>query len=122
LGADGDHRLSGGDGQFRPFDRFRATTLEASIRHASAAIEAAVILHHVSRHISDRPKPFAVAWNLLGGRLLPGQAGTTTFDVRPRAARHAALAWTMWWMGEANLQVRHPFNPHAGVFAHGTGR
>jgi hypothetical protein len=112
--------------EFRPFDPIQGNyTLEVSMSaRPSASTEVAVILHHVSRHISDRPKPFAVAWNLLGGRLLyQATAGTTTFDVAAEGGRVMAHSYVDYeWMGEANLQVRHPINSHAGVFAHGTGQ
>ena len=112
--------------EFRPFDPNQGNyILEASISgRATAATEAAAIFHHVSRHISDRPKPFAVAWNLLGGRFLhQATAGNTTVDVAAeggRVVQHSYVDYT--WLGEVNLQVRHPINSQAGVFAHGTGQ
>jgi hypothetical protein len=112
--------------EFRPFDPNQGNyVLEASISgRATAATEAAVIFHHVSRHISDRPKPFAVAWNLLGGRFLhQAVAGSTTIDVSLDGGRVVQRSYVDYtWLGEANLQVRHQINSHAGVFAHGTGR
>ena len=78
----------------------------------------------MSRHISDRPKPFAVAWNVLGGRLLHQvAAGSTTVDLAVeggRVVQHSYVDYT--WLGEVNLQVRHPINSHVGLFAHGTGQ
>ena len=112
--------------EFRPFDPNQGNyVLEASIsERATAATEAAVIFHHVSRHISDRPKPFAVAWNMLGGRLLHQvTAGSTTIDMAFEGGRVVQRSYVDYtWLGEANLQVRHQINSHAGVFAHGTGQ
>ena len=112
--------------EFRPFDPNQGNyILEASISgRASAATEAAVIFHHVSRHISDRPKLFAVAWNLLGGRLLhQAAAGRTTVDLALEGGRVVQRSYVDYtWLGEVNLQVRHPINSRAGVFAHGTGQ
>lgn len=112
--------------EFRPFDPNQGNyILEASLSgRARAATEAAVIFHHVSRHISDRPKPFAVAWNMLGGRLLhQAAAGSTTVDVALEGGRVVQRSYVDYtWLGEANLQVRHQINGHAGMFARGTGR
>ena len=112
--------------EFRPFDLNQGIYfLEASISgRASAGTEAAVIFHHVSRHISDRPKPFSVAWNLLGGRLLHQvAAGSTTVDLAVEGGRVVQYSYVDYtWLGEVNFQVRHQINSHAGLFAHGTGQ
>ncbi len=112
--------------EFRPFDLNQGVYfLEASISgRASARTEAAVIFHHVSRHISDRPKPFSVAWNVLGGRFLhQAAAGRTTVDLAVEGGRVVQYSYVDYtWLGEANLQVRHQINNHAGLFALGTGQ
>jgi len=112
--------------EFRPFDLNQGVYfLEASISgRASARTEAAVIFHHVSRHISDRPKPFSVAWNVLGGRFLHQvAAGSTTVDLAVEGGRVVQYSYVDYtWLGEANLQVRHQINNHAGLFALGTGQ
>src|SRR3954470_4122480 len=57
--------------EFRPFDPNQGNyTLEASSSARVNGTEIAVVFHHVSRHLSDRPKRFAIAWNVLGGRVL----------------------------------------------------
>jgi hypothetical protein len=112
--------------EFRPFDPNQANyMLEASVSgRSSEATEAAVIFHHVSRHISDRPKTFAVAWNLLGGRFLHRvTAGTTTLDVALEGGRIVQRSYVDYrWLGELNLLVRHTLARQLGVFAHGTGQ
>jgi hypothetical protein len=112
--------------EFRPFDPNQANyILEASLSgRSSAATEGAVIFHHVSRHLSDRPKTFAVAWNMLGGRFLHHvAAGATTLDVALEGGRVVQRSYVDYlWLGEANLLVRRPLNNYVGLFAHGNGK
>ena len=61
--------------EFRAFDPNQGNyILEGSISTRAGALEAAAVFHHVSRHLSDRPKRFPVDWNMIGGRI----AGSTT--------------------------------------------
>ena len=111
--------------EFRPFDPNQANyVLEASLSgRSSDETEIAVIFHHVSRHISDRPKTFAVAWNLLGARFLHhAERGSTTFDVALDGGRVVQRSFVDYsWLAGGQFQVRHPLNAHAGVFLHTEG-
>jgi hypothetical protein len=42
--------------------------LEPSVRHAFGVYQGELFFHHVSRHVSDREKPNAIDWNILGLR------------------------------------------------------
>lgn len=112
--------------ELRPFDPNQGNyTLEGFVAaRLGADTEVAGIFHHVSRHLSDRPKSFAVAYNEVGGRLLHRvTAGTTTVDLDlegGRAVQHSYVDYT--WMGEGQVLVRHPINDHLGLFAHGHGQ
>ena len=112
--------------QYRPFDPNQGNyTLEGFISaRVNADTEVAGIFHHVSRHLSDRPKPFAVAYNEIGGRLMRRVAlGATTVDVDlegGRAVQHSYVDYT--WLGELQLLVRHPITERVGIFAHGSGQ
>ena len=112
--------------EFRPFDPNQGNyTMEAFVSARVAPdTEVAGIFHHVSRHLSDRPKAFAVAWNELGARVMHRQTfGATTVDLDVeggRAVQHSYVDYT--WLGEAQLLVRHPINDQVGVFAHGVGQ
>ena len=112
--------------EFRPFDPNQANyVLEASLSgRSSDRTEVAVIFHHVSRHISDRPKPFAVAWNLLGGRYLHhAENGRTTFDVAIDGGRVVQRSFVDYsWLAGGQFQVRRPVNAHAGMFLHAEGQ
>ena len=111
--------------EYRPFDPNQGNyTLEGFISARVGEMEVAGIFHHVSRHISDRPKPFAVAYNEVGGRVTGRLAlGPTTVDVDlegGRAVQHSYVDYT--WLGEMQVLVRHPVNERVGVFAHGSGQ
>jgi hypothetical protein len=112
--------------EYRPFDPNQGNyTLEGSLSaRVNDATEVVAIFHHVSRHLSDRPKPFAVAWNELGARLLHRAAvGSTTVDLDlegGRVVQHSFVDYT--WLGELGVLVRRPINEHVGVFGQGTGR
>ena len=125
LGVTVDYQAVMGS-EYRPFDPNQASyTLEGFISARIAPdTEVAGIFHHVSRHLSDRPKAFAVAYNEVGGRVMKRiTLGTATVDVDVeggRAVQHSYVDYT--WLGEAQLMVRHPINERVAVFAHGVGQ
>ena len=111
--------------EYRPFDPNQGNyTLETFASARSGSTEIVGMFHHVSRHLSDRPKRMAIAWNELGGRLLHrATLGATTVDVDlegGRAVQHSFVDYT--WLGELNLLVRRPLGDHVGVFGHGSGQ
>lgn len=112
--------------EYRPFDPNQGNyTLEGFVSARVAPdTEVAGIFHHLSRHLSDRPKAFAVAYNEIGVRVMRRQTvGSTTVDIDlegGRAVQHSYVDYT--WLGEAQLLVRHPINPRVAVFAHGSGK
>jgi hypothetical protein len=112
--------------EYRPFDPNQGNyTLEASLSgRFSDATELVAIFHHVSRHLSDRPKAFAIAWNELGARLLHRRTvGATTLDLDlegGRVIQHSYVDYV--WIGELNGMVRRPIAERVGVFGHGSGQ
>ena len=111
--------------EYRPFDPNQGNyALEAFISARTRRFEIGPIFHHVSRHLSDRPKREAVAWNELGARLLQRrELGTTTIDLDLEggwAVQHSFVDYT--WIGEANLLVRHAIRPRIGVFGQASGK
>ena len=125
LGVTVDYQTVMGS-EYRPFDPNQGNyTLEGFVSaRVSPDTEVAGIFHHVSRHLSDRPKAFAVAYNEVGARVMRRQTfGTTTVDVDlegGRAVQHSYVDYT--WLGEMQLLVRHPINERLSVFAHGSGQ
>jgi hypothetical protein len=111
--------------EYRPFDPNQGNyTLEAMLSARVGGVEVAGGLHHISRHLSDRPKARAVAWNEIMGRVLKRLTvdGTTVdldFD-GGRVTQHSFVDYT--WIGEVNVLVRRPLTPTAGLFVHGSGQ
>jgi hypothetical protein len=65
--------------EFREFDPNQGNyTLGGSASVRARAVEVAGVFHHVSRHLSDRPKRFPVDWNMIGGRVRSQLAGGRT--------------------------------------------
>ena len=111
--------------EYRNFDPNQANyALEGFISARVGGMEVAGIFHHESRHLSDRPKPFAVAYNEVGGRVMGHRTlGATTVDVDlegGRAVQHSYVDYT--WLGEGHVLLRHPLNTRVGLFAHGSGQ
>jgi hypothetical protein len=108
--------------EFRPFDPNQGNyTLEAFVAGRLKDTEVVAIFHHVSRHLSDRPKREAIAWNELGGRVLhrfDTPAATIDVDVDGGyAVQHSFVDYT--WLADANVLVRHAVSPRVGIFGHG---
>ncbi len=110
--------------RLRPFDPEQAYyVLETSASYRQRVAELAFVFHHVSRHLSDRPKDFSIAWNVVGVRALRRlELGGVTVDARVDAGRviqHSYMDYT--WTGDADLVIRRTVNPRLGVFLHGYG-
>lgn len=112
--------------EFRIFDPNQGNyTLETfASGRVNDTTEIVGIFHHVSRHLSDRPKRFAIAWNLLGARVLKqlSFAGSTLdVDVEGgRIVQHSYVDYS--WIGELHLQLRRPINGHVAVFGRAMGQ
>lgn len=110
--------------EFRPFDPNQGNyTLEASSSARLSDTEVAVVFHHVSRHLSDRPKRFAIAWNVLGVRVLRRvSVEGFTIDVVATGGKVVQNSFVDYtWTGDLDLMVRRAVSPRLGVFAHGFG-
>ena len=86
--------------------------------------EVVAIFHHVSRHLSDRVKLPAIAWNVLGVRILRHvaiQRVTIDADLEGGAAiQHSTVDYR--WLGGLDLMARVPFKPRVGAFLEGSGQ
>ena len=111
--------------QFRAFDPNQSLyILEASGSGWIGGTEIAGVFHHVSRHLSDRPKTYAIAWNVLGARLLRNVdlgrgLSVAVMAGAGRIIQHADVDYQ--WNADADVNVRYRVNPRVGVFAHGSG-
>ena len=110
--------------EYRPFDPNQAYYgLEVSSSYRLGQAEVAGVFHHVSRHLSDRPKREPIAWNVLGARALRRStiAGMTV-DGRLEGGwivQHSTVDYT--WTGGVDLMIRRVVTPRVGGFLHGTG-
>jgi hypothetical protein len=111
--------------EFRAFDPNQGNyTLETSASARLGRVEAAFVFHHVSRHLSDRPKRFPIAWNAGGGRILRRlSVGDTAVDLDLDAGgilQHSYVDYT--WVAQLDVLVRRPLASHAVLFVHGNGQ
>jgi hypothetical protein len=106
--------------EFRLFDPNQGNyTLEASASgRVGASTEAVGFFHHVSRHLSDRPKRPAIAWNVLGARVLHQAAiRGTRIDVDLEGGKVVQHAYVDYdWTAGLHLQASRPVANRLRVF------
>jgi hypothetical protein len=110
--------------EFQPFDPNQGNyRLETSSSVRAGRVEVAGVFHHVSRHLGDRPKRGAVAWNVFGARVQGGaHSETTRFDLQGFAGRviqHSFVDYA--WAADLQLQARRRVNGRVEVFGRGRG-
>ena len=98
--------------------------LEGALTARLKQIEAAVVFHHLSRHLSDRAKDFPVDWNMLGGRLsqvflVNGTLVDVQGDLR-WTIQHSYVDYT--WELDTHVRVDRLLKPGVGVLAAGSFR
>lgn len=112
--------------EYRPFDPNQASyTLEASTSlRVPEVAEFVFDFHHVSRHLSDRPKRGAVAWNVVGLRILKRLTiAGTTIDADLDGGVVVQKSFVDYGqIGELQLQVSRPVSRRVGFFAHAVGQ
>lgn len=111
--------------EFREFDPNQGNyTLEGAASIRTRPVEMALVFHHVSRHLSDRPKRFPVDWNMLGGRVRAGLTrGRTQLQSRVdvRSTVQKSFVDYRWELdGEARTQIR--LTPRIAVVGLGGAR
>ena len=105
--------------ELRPFDPNQGNyTFEGSSSWRIGGTEVAAVFHHLSRHLSDRPKIEAIAINSLEGRVLRHFAlGKTSLDARGglgKVVEHAFLDYR--WRAHGDLTARHSMTSAVGWF------
>jgi hypothetical protein len=111
--------------EFRPFDPNQGIyILEPAGSWFVGRNEVSFVFHHVSRHLSDRPKTYAIAYNAALGRylrkfVLPHNA---TVAVRASAGKitqrsQVDYTWTIDW----DVKAVRPMNPHLQLYGLSTG-
>jgi hypothetical protein len=105
--------------ELHPFDPYQGNyTLEVSASGRLGKTELVAAFHHVSRHLSDRPKTQAVAMNVVEGRMLRRfDVRATTIDVRANVGRLTQRAYVDYtWIGDLELTARHSLKPRVGIY------
>jgi len=109
-------------GEFREFDPNQGNyTLEGSVSARADAFELAGVFHHVSRHLSDRPKRDPVDWNMVGGRIRSSVLHGRT-ELRGRADIRGVVQKTFVdyrWELDAEVAARVAVRPRVAVVATG---
>jgi hypothetical protein len=108
--------------EFRIFDPNQGNyMLEGSGSVRLGAAELAAVFHHVSRHLSDRPKRFPVDWNMIGGRVLTSfERGRT--HLRARADLRTVIQHTYVdyeWEMDSDVAARVRLRPRVAMVALG---
>ena len=110
--------------ELRAFDPNQGNyILELSTSLRVQRTEVAAIFHHVSRHLSDRPKVIPVAWNILGVRALRQVVfNKTTIDlVGDFGGTTQKVNVDYRWSGNADVVLRRELHRHAAVYGRGFG-
>lgn len=108
--------------EFRSFDPNQGNyTLEASVARRVEHTEFAAVVHHVSRHLSDRPKRFSVDWNTVAVRVSRQVAyGATNFHVRATLGKVFKRSYVDYdWIGDVEVAARRQLKTGVGIFGRG---
>jgi hypothetical protein len=106
--------------QLRLFDPNQGNyTLEVSSSFRAGGAEFAGVLHHVSRHLSDRANTQAIAMNVAEARVLRQvDIGTATLALRADGGPVIARAYVDYsWLVVGEALLRRPLTPHVGLLA-----
>ncbi|MGH9258100.1 MAG: hypothetical protein ACRD3C_26360 [Vicinamibacterales bacterium] len=111
--------------QFREFDPNQGDyTLGGSASARVGAVEVAAVFHHVSRHLSDRPKRVPVDWNMMGGRLRAGLVrGRTELQGRVDVRRVVEKSFVDYqWEADGGARAQVRLTPRMALVARGAFR
>ena len=106
--------------QYQPFDPNQGNyTLGGFVAGKVRGLEVAGVMHHVSRHLGDRPKLFGIAWNMYGGRVrYEWIDGPTRVDTRVDLRGVTQNAYVDYaWELDAGVAVRHRLRGSAHLIA-----
>ncbi len=108
--------------EFRRFDPNQGNyILDVSSSVRRGALELAVVFHHVSCHLSDRPKTFHIDWNMVGLQAVrPVMVGSSRLHLHGRAlwtARRSSVDYRAEY--GAGISVWHPIHPRMALVGAG---
>lgn len=111
--------------EFRPFDPNQGIyILEPAGSWFFGRNEVSFVFHHVSRHLSDRPKTYAIAYNAALGRylrkfVLPHNASVAVRASAGKITQRSQVDYT--WTIDWDVMARRPMNPHLELYGRSTG-
>ncbi|MGE3490114.1 MAG: hypothetical protein AB7N29_08920 [Vicinamibacterales bacterium] len=108
--------------EFRSFDPNQGNyTLEASVVRRVRHTELAAVVHHVSRHLSDRPKRFSVDWNTVAVRVRRQLAySAIDIDIRATLGKVFKRSYVDYdWIGDLEVVARRQLRSGVGIFGRG---
>lgn len=106
--------------EFKEFDPNQGNyILEGATSLRAGGVEAALVFHHLSRHLSDRPKRQPVDWNMVGGRVQRAFAtgawrGDARVDLRGVVQRSLV---DYRWEAVGGMRSVYTVRPRVGVIA-----
>jgi hypothetical protein len=105
--------------EFRPFDPVQGNySLAVSGSVRLGLTELAGVVHHVSRHVSDRPRPDAIAWNSILARVMRHvDLDGTSVSLRAEGGPVVERSFVDYtWFGAADIVGRQTLNPVVGMY------
>src|SRR5439155_5355214 len=110
--------------ELRPFElNHENFSLDGSVLRQIGSVRLAGAFHHVSRHLSDRPNPNIVAWNVLDlrarRRFVNGLSMVDAELAAGRVLQHTYVDYA--WTSDLRLIWRRPMTNRLTVFAAGDG-
>ena len=110
--------------ELRPFDPVQGNyVLEPAASWFVGDNELSFVFHHVSKHLSDRSKRYAIAFNIAEGRYLRKfNMNGTTIAVRATMGhlmQHSDVDYT--WEADWDVDIVHPVNPYFQWYVRSTG-
>jgi hypothetical protein len=111
--------------EFREFDPNQGNyTLGSSASVRAGSVELAGVFHHVSRHLGDRPKRFAIDWNMIGARVRrAGVHGRTNLLAQVDVRGVIAKSFVDYeWEAEGHGRAQVRLTPRVALVALGAVR
>ena len=106
--------------QFRAFDPNQGNYILGGLASARlAGVEAAVVFHHESRHLSDRPKRDPVDWNMIGarvGKVMRWKSALFDGSVDMRGVVQSSFVDYQWEV-DGGVRGRYPVKPRIAVIS-----
>ena len=111
--------------EFRRFDPSHGNYILGGVLVGrTAGVEIGGVFHHESRHLSDRPKRFAIDWNMLGARVRKlDTVGDLDYDARGEFRAVVFKSYVDYdWDAEGEVRLRKRLGPVVSAIGAGLVR